>query len=137
MPYRTSIFIPSLLLVLSSHAASPRIDEGEWEFEAKLDIPGMPANMGTQRFKNCLNKNDPVPRGVDKKQDDSCKTTHQFVSSDTATWTVRCTHGYQVSETKGKGTYRGDTMEATQTTTTGGQAMSIKMTGRRIGPCKK
>jgi hypothetical protein len=138
MKYRRLAIAAGLLIALASHAASPRIDEGEWEFQSKMDMPGMPPNMPAQTFKACMSKDNPVPQGVNAGPgDQSCKTTHQFVSSDTATWTVRCTRGDRVSETKGKGTYRGSTMEATQTFAMRGQTATTKITGRRVGPCKQ
>lgn len=138
MNFSSLIIIAGLSVALPSLAASPNINEGEWEFESRMDMPGMPKNMPAQRFKSCMNKNDPVPRGVDRHSDDkSCKTTHQFITDTSATWTVSCTHGKQVMETKGKGTYHGNTMEAVQTVQTGSQTMTIKFNGRRIGPCKK
>ena len=125
-----------LLFALPAHAA-PDIAEGEWEFTSEMNMPGMPMKMPPQVFRSCMNQNDPVPRGANRGPgDQSCKTTHQFVSANTATWTVRCEHGGSVSETKGKGTYSGSTMEATQTTAMQGQTMTMKMTGRRVGPCK-
>jgi glutamyl-tRNA synthetase len=49
--------------------------------------------------------------------------------------TTLCQHGKTVSETRGKGTYRGSTMQAMQTTAMDGQTMTMTITGRRIGPC--
>lgn len=121
-----------------ANAAAPNIDDGEWEFETKMNMPGMPHAMPAQKFRNCMNKNDPVPRGVDPQQGKSaCKTVQQDAKGDTVTWTVRCTHEGQTTETKGRGTYRGDTMQATQTTAMNGQTMTMNISGRRIGPCKK
>ena len=137
MKYSNVIIATGFIIALPCYAASLNINEGEWEFETKMDMPGMPKNMPAQKSKTCMNKNDPVPRGVDKKLDDqSCKTTHQFISSDIVNWTVRCTHGNQVMESKGKGTYRGNTMEGMQTTHMGGQIMTMKITGHRVGVCK-
>lgn len=130
--------VAGALFTLPAYAVSPNIDAGEWEYESKMDIPGMPANMATRTFKACMDKDNPVPRGVQNRDDGSCKATHKTVSRDTVSWTVRCTHGNRVSETKGTGTYRGSTMNATQIVDVGdGKTMTINFTGRRIGPCKE
>lgn len=130
--------VAGALFTLPAYAVSPNIDAGEWEYQWKMEVPGMPANMATRTLKACMDKNNPVPRGVQNRDDGSCKTTHKVVSRDTVSWTVRCTHGNGVTETKGKGTYRGSTMNATQIIDVGGgQTMTMNITGRRIGACKE
>lgn len=138
MTHRLTLAFALLIAAFSAAAAAPNIDAGEWEFETKMNMPGMPQGMPTQKFRNCMNKDDPVPRGVDPQQGkDTCKTVQQSTRGDTVSWTVRCTHDGQTTETKGQGTYRGNTMQATQTTNMDGQTMTMNISGRRVGPCKK
>jgi hypothetical protein len=138
MKTRCLTIVAGLLIAFTAHAQSPRIDEGEWEFQSRMEMPGVPANMPAQTFKACMSHDNPVPQGANTGPGgERCKTTHQFVSSDSATWTVRCARGNEVSEVKGKGTYRGSTMEATQTFAAGGKTATMRITGRRIGPCKR
>lgn len=82
------------------------------------------------------------PQAQKEKGSANCDVKHKKMTGDTAEWTVRCTDKDMVSETTGKGIYRGNTMEAKQTTTmtqAGGapQTMTHTVTGRRVGPCKK
>lgn len=138
----TILFFLSLFGIASA-AAGPRIEAGEWEFKMKMDMPGMPANMPAMSYKSCMQQDNPVPPQAQKDNASAdCDVKHQKMSGDTAEWTVRCTDKDMVSETKGKGTYRGNTMEAKQTTTmtkAGGapQTMTHNMTGKRVGPCKQ
>jgi len=120
--------------------AGPRVDAGEWEFETTMDLPGAPKGMPAMRFTSCLSQDNPVPRQAGPKSGD-CKVAQQGASGDTYTWTVQCRDKNMASETKGKGVYRGATMEGVQTITfsqSGAPArtMTQKMTGKRVGPCR-
>lgn len=129
--------------VIATAAAGPRIEAGEWEFKMKMDMPGMPANLPAMSYKSCMEQDNPVPpQAQQQKGKADCAVKQKKMTGDTAEWAVRCTDGGMVSETTGKGRYRGNTMEAKQTTTmtkdgAAPQTMTHTMTGRRVGPCKK
>ena len=131
------------LAVGATAAAAPRVEAGEWEFNMKMDMPGMSANMPAMTYKSCMEQDNPVPpQAQPQKGKADCAVKQKKTTGDTAEWTVRCSDGGMVSETTGKGTYRGNIMEAKQSTTMtkdGGapQTMTHTITGRRVGPCKK
>lgn len=136
---RYFVALLSSLLLVPAGAAAPRVEPGEWEFQVTMDTPGMPKNLPAMRHTSCLTRDNPVPRHTGPGGAD-CKVTQQGASGDAWTWTVQCRDRGTVSETRGKGVYRGSTMEATQVTTVTNagkpvQTMTHRMTGRRIGPC--
>lgn len=131
--------LPALLVMVAATpyglAASPNINPGEWEFQTTMS--GMPKNMPVQKFRTCMERNNPVPRDAAAQDGGACKTTYEFISNSTATWTATCKIGNGTTTTQGRGVYRGDTMEATQTTSTHGKTFTMAYNGRRIGACTR
>jgi hypothetical protein len=104
------------------------MEDGLWEITSTMDIPGMPARSFTHS--SCLTKEKAVPQT--SQSDCTIKDVKNL--GNTVTWTVVCREGAMMS--KGKVTYAGTTMEGVVETTTSGKTMTVKMKGKRIGPCK-
>lgn len=128
-----AVFLTMLTSSLGCLAASPNINPGEWEFQMKMD--GMPKNMPTKKFRTCMDQNNPVPKDAAAHDSGACKTNHKFISASEATWTATCKMGSDNMTTQGKGTYHGDKMEVTQSTSMGGRTFSVAYSGRRVGAC--
>ena len=133
----------SLALIISLiwvAGASADIKEGLGEITTKVTIKGVPAQMPATTARQCITKNDPVPKTASKGYD--CKTKNYKVSGDTVTYTIECSGKDSVVLTSGKTTYKGTWFDGTATTkiNTKGQPemqMTNKMSGKYIGPCKK
>jgi len=123
-------FIPvALFLFFSTFSfAAPNMEDGLWEITTTMDMPGMAAKSLTHN--SCLTKEKAVPQ---TSQSD-CTIKDLKNLGDTITWTVVCREGATIS--KGKVTYAGTTMDGVIETTTSGKTMTMKMKGKRIGPCK-
>ncbi len=137
-----AIVLAGALTLPALASAAPSIDDGEWEFTMKMDMPGMPANMPPVRFSNCLTKSNPIPKQEGQGHGADCKVVDQNVKGDSVSYTMRCTHGDMIMENKGQSTFHGNSMEGTvhQTMKQGGKVMhtsTAKMTAKRVGACKK
>ena len=123
-------FIPvALFLFFSTFSfAAPNMEDGLWEITTTMDMPGMAAKSLTHN--SCLTKEKAVPQT--SQSDCTIKDLNNL--GDTITWTVVCREGATIS--KGKVKYAGTTMDGVIETTTSGKTMTMKMKGKRIGPCK-
>ena len=104
---------------------------------------GLGVSVGTDAQGNmtttvtqCLTEANPVP---DSKMPKSCKQTHS-ARGNTVTYQTVCKDKNFEMETKGKMTYKGDTMKGESRThqVVQGKAtdMTIKIEGTYMGPCK-
>jgi hypothetical protein len=124
-------------------AGSAEIKEGLWEITTKAEIKGMAAQMPATTTKQCITKNDVVPKPEKQEKGQECKIKDQKVSGDTVTYTVECKDkNGTVVEISGKSTYKGNVFEGTTNTTMkskdqGAMQMTSKMSGKYIGPCPK
>ncbi len=129
--------IVSLVCVNSALA---EIKYGLWEITSKSEIIGMPAQIPPTTVRQCLTKNDPVPKAKDKSIE--CVMKDQSISSDTVTYSMECKGKDSVVLTSGTMTYKGNTFAGASTTSIkskGQPQMQInnKMSGKFIGPCTK
>jgi hypothetical protein len=126
-------FIPAVLFLFFAtfSFAAPNMEDGLWEITSTMEMPGMPAKSFTHS--SCLTKEKAVPQT--SQSDCTIKDVKNL--GNTITWTVVCREGATMS--KGKVTYAGTTMDGVIETTVksnGGKTMTMKMKGKRIGPCK-
>ncbi len=127
-------FIPVVLFLFFATLsfAAPNIEDGLWEMTSTMDMPGMPAKSFTHN--SCLTKEKAVPQ---TRPQSDCTIKDVKNLGNTITWTVVCREGATMS--KGKVTYAGTTMDGVIETTVksnGGKTMTMKIKGKRIGPCK-
>jgi hypothetical protein len=108
--------------------AVPNVEDGLWEITSTVNMPGMPSKSFTNT--TCLTKEKAVPQTTQSE----CTMKDVKTQGNTVTWTVVCKGG--MSTSTGKVTYAGSTMDGVVETTTSGKTMTMKMKGKRIGPCK-
>ncbi|MFO7569152.1 MAG: DUF3617 family protein [Smithellaceae bacterium] len=138
---RKNVFVFAVLIFfVMTSAAWAQLKDGLWEMTSRTEIKGMPQQMPSTTFRQCLTKSDPVPQSQDKSFD--CKTTSRKISGDTVTYVVECRGKDGVMVTKGKNTYTGLSMEGSSETSFKMQGqpemqMTTKMKGTYIGACPK
>ena len=125
-----------LLLGLAAVAASPPAQAAAeigdlWEDTMEMNLPGMPSRP--QTYRRCSARNsDAVPMS---NKDDNCTMTDVRRSGNTMSWKMRCagnppTTGAAEMVYEGRDRYRG-----TMSINAEGRAMTMKMSGQRIGEC--
>lgn len=137
--YRIAMLLTALALPIGASAA-PKMNEGEWEFEMQMQMKGMPVNLPPLRFSNCMKPGDLVPKPDPQRGE--CRKSNEKISGNNVSWTMHCTQQNTEMEMRGNATFNGDTMNGSvdQILKSGGKVQmtsSGKMTGKRVGPCKK
>jgi hypothetical protein len=123
MKIKNAGVLTALLLATGSASAA---ETGElWEVSTVMNVPGMPAGMGSQKSQACREKGAPAgpPRG-------DCKVSNLKRSGLTESMTVSCPRQdtmqvemtYNAARTEYKGTMKGGDMV-------------INTSGRKIGSC--
>ncbi|MEK6693375.1 MAG: DUF3617 family protein [Nitrospirota bacterium] len=124
--------------------AAVNMQEGEWEttMEIKVEMPESPFQMPPMTFKDkqCLTKEDFVPKTA--KKDKNCKVLDQKITGNKVVWKVKCVTEGVTTIGEGEITYGGISYNGimkTKTTDSTGQTTdsTSKLTGRRLGACKK
>ncbi|MCX5806547.1 MAG: DUF3617 family protein [Proteobacteria bacterium] len=137
------IAVVALLTLVWVTAGSAEIKEGLWEITTKTEIKGMPGQMPATTTKQCITKNDVVPKPEKQEKSQECKIKDQKVSGDTVTYAMECKdRSGTIVEISGKTTYKGNTFDGTTNTTMkskeeGTMQMTSKMSGKYIGLCPK
>jgi len=139
----TMIVFTVLLSILFAGSARAEFKEGLWEITTKLELkgmPGLPGSMPPVTFRQCITKNDAIPKNTDKNYD--CKTINQKVTGNTVSYLVECKGREGTMRTNGTATYAANSMTGSSTTVikTQGQPemqMTSKITGKYVGPCPK
>ena len=121
-------------------SAAPNFQEGMWEYEIRVDVPGVPMKAPSNKYTQCVTHKDLVPKPPVQHQAD-CKTVASKVSGNTATWTSQCKKGDMTMEGAGTVTYESNSMRGTvkNTMTSAGKpgySTVSHVSGKRIGPCK-
>lgn len=132
-----AVVLPTLLL--PALAAAADFQEGMWEYEIKVDMPGMPAQAPVTKYTQCVTQKDLLPKPPAQHQAD-CKTVASKVSGNTATWKSQCKKGDMIMEGEGTVTYKSNSMSGTVKNTMSapgkpGFTTVSNVSGRRIGPC--
>lgn len=120
-------------------AQSPNMKEGLWEITVKMEIEGMPMEMPAQTIRQCIKKEDPVPKleESDKEAVKDCKFTAKQIKGDTVSWKAECRDKEGVFTMKGKITYHGNSFDGTEEyRENGALIMKGKLSGKWIGQCK-
>jgi len=115
---------------------------GNWEIHYETTMKGLPVAMPAMKttLNQCLTQEDAVPKSDPK--DSKCKASAQTIQGNKVSWTLDCdTESGKVTGT-GSLTFKEDAFEGSQTVRVKtGQGQDIdtvtKMTGRRVGDCKK
>jgi hypothetical protein len=128
-----------MMLMVAPASAWAEFKDGMWEMTTQAQMKGMPQPMPPAKFRQCITKNDPVPKQQDKNYD--CKTTSRKISGNTVSYTAECNSPEGKMTVSGTSAYTGNSMQgqATMNFKMQGQPamqMTSKMTGKYLGPCK-
>ena len=126
------LLFAEILMVLAgqSHAGSKG---GEWEGKTTIEMPGMPFAIPPTVMRYCM-EDQAVPYRA--KSDEKCETVTKKVSGNAVTWKVRCQGENGPMEMEGVTKYTGDTMESNVKMRSEDGDMSMRMSGKKLGPCK-
>lgn len=134
-----SLFVISLFLLLDNALAGLDMKEGLWEITVKMEMEGMPMEMPAQTIRQCVKKEDPVPKISEsgKGSDKDCKFTSKQIKGDSVSWKAECRDKEGVTTMIGRITYRGTTFDGIQEIREDGELiMKSKVSGKWIGQCK-
>ena len=126
-----------LLLALAAvpAAADQAMQPGLYDYTVKMEVPGMPFAMPPQAFQHCLTQAD-VERGTQyqDQQNKDCEVKNLKQSAGKASFDVACKDG-----TTGTASYAFTATGMTGKTVMNhqGQAMTMNMSAKRSGDCKK
>ena len=134
---------------LPTLAQGPRRD-GKWEVKMEMDMPNMPnmpagMTMPTIMTTECVtpaDANDPqkaMPAGGGRGRGpnpDKCKTSDVKMDGNKMSMAFKCDPPDAMDGTM-EMTYSGDTFTRVMKLNRGGQQMTMKYTGKRVGDCDK
>jgi hypothetical protein len=133
-----SRLLPAVVTLVLSFAlpaaAQPREAGDLWEVTNEMSMPGMPAGMQMPQRppqRVCRARNSDKPPVADN--DNRCESYDVKRTPTSYAWKMRCENN-----TTGTGeiTYEGrDSYKGTINMNVGGQSMTMKMTGKRVGDC--
>ena len=146
MTVRNVVSLTALLALSTAvFAQSPRRD-GRWEVTMQMEMPGMPGTMPPFTSETCVTKeqaDDPqraVPQQPGRGGQSDCKTEDYKMTGNKVTWAMRCTTPQPMTGT-GEMVYTDNAYTGVMKMNMerGGQpmAMTMKMTGKRLGDCAK
>jgi hypothetical protein len=126
----------ALGMCVASTAMAADLKAGLWEYTAKIEMPGMPFAMPPQTTQHCLTQAD-VDKGTVEPagRQNGCEVKNLKQSGGKVSYDVAC-QGATPSNSHAEFTTTATTLEGVTTTDMGGQKMTTKMTGRRVGDCK-
>jgi hypothetical protein len=142
--YLTQLFSIVLISILSVVVGSGQamakvdMDPGLWEITSQLEAPDMPMSMPATTVKQCITEEDLVPQS--NTAESGCEVFNIKTSGNTISYKMKCSAGGNDSVSSGVLTYNGSTMKGTIKMEVSGRAamqMTTKLSGKRIGPCKK
>ena len=141
-------FVVVCVAALPTLAQGPRRD-GKWEVKTEMEMPNMPnmpAGMSMPAFTStqCITPaeaNDPskqIPQGGRGRgpNPDKCKMSDYKVEGNKVTWSMKCDPPDEMTGT-GEFTYGVDSYTGIMKMNRGGQTMTMKYTGKRLGDCDK
>lgn len=122
---------------LAFFAAGPAAAEGApgdlWEVSSKMSMAGMDMALPPRVHKTCMPKEWTAPPAT-QDGEQTCKVTDFSHEGDTYTWKTVCENPSATGEGRVKRTGP-DTYTGTMKVESGGHAMTIELSGKRIGEC--
>jgi hypothetical protein len=125
------------LLFSPTVTADSNINEGLWEITTKVEIEGMSMTMPSTTNTQCITRDTLVPKYDQPGQ--KCEITNQKTVGNTIIYDMKCSGPGGSMKGHGETTYTGDTMTGKMEMnmpSQGNMKMIMKMSGKRIGPCK-
>ena len=138
------MFLPAMFLISANNVvADLKINPGEWKYTMKTKIKGLgiPLPAIPVKFSSCITQSNPVMQTPEMKKA-GCEIVNMKVKGNLVTYTGRCTHGDNVTDTNFKNTYQENSMEGTfdQVSKLAGKVQSTAtgtLKGKRVGTCKE
>jgi hypothetical protein len=140
MSLRHAVAVTSLFVCAAALDAQGPRQDGQWEVKVEMSMPGLP-EMPPMTQTQCITPEDAknpqkaMPQGG-PGDSSNCKIGDYKTSGSKVTWTVKC-EGPQPLTGTGDFTYVGDTFTGAFKADMGGQTMTVKYAGKRLGDCKK
>ena len=141
MRFMKTIFVVAIALlgaVVVALAQGP-MRPGRWDTTMQMQMAGSPVQMPEMKNSRCITPEeakDPsksLPSGPEGRGNaKDCKMSDYKVSGNTATWKMVCS----TMTTTGEMTFAGDSYTGTMKADTPQGAMTMKMSGKRVGDCK-
>jgi len=125
---RTTLTIAALFMLGNASAIAANTDE-LWEITNAVEMQGMSMPSNTQT--SCLAKNQPYKP---EQEDKNCTVSDVKVAGNKTSWKMRCT-GKDAMEGTGVMTKAPTTLNGVMTMISGGEKMTMKMSGRIVGKC--
>ncbi|MCP4744981.1 MAG: DUF3617 family protein [Desulfobacteraceae bacterium] len=124
-----------LLFCTILHAGTPMtIQNGQWEITVDSKVRGIDMAMPPMTFKQCINKNDPIPQN--NQSDQQCINSKVKTSGNTITWRFECNTPSGKSTGSGQATYEKNKMSGKTTMALEGMQIDNTMKGYRLGECE-
>ena len=126
-----------VLATIGAVQAASDMKPGLWEYQVKMEIPGMPVAMPAATYKHCLTQSD-VDKGQlsqNPRQDSKCETKNLSRDGGKISYDIVCSgdasmtghYDFLISESE---------MHGSGNISTNGQTMKNTMNAKRIGDCK-
>lgn len=130
------LVISIVILFFDDIVMAQNIKEGLWEITVKTEMEeGMPVKMPAHTIKQCIKKDNPVPKLQESDKD--CKFTAKQIKGDTVSWKAECRDKEGVTTIIGRITYKGNSFDGVEEFREDGDLiMKAKISGKWIGPCK-
>lgn len=132
----------SLLMTVLTSAAwaqKPNMQDGMWEITTRMEMPGLPAGLGTQTAKHCVTPAEAADPARTLPRDDQCQVSDVRFQGNTTSWSMRCS-GPEPMTGKGSVTYHGTSYNGSMSLamSQGGQTINVtqKIDAKRVGDCK-
>lgn len=133
------VLISAVIMLSAAGLEAVNMQEGEWETVTEMVMEGMPFPMPPTKMNTCITKKDMIPRS---ENDKNCTFKDQQISGNIVRWHVVCKDSEGTSDGRGEITYSGKsykgTIKMTVTDKKGASSrMTMKMSGKHLGPCSK
>ena len=133
------IFSASVLFALPLTLAAAGLTPGMYEYTTTMNIPGMPAGMGTHVSQHCLTQKDISSNNAFNSSRDpnsDCQIKDFSERGNQFSYKVSCTKPQKMDGAI-KGTFTSTNMTMDMTMAMDGGSMSQTTTAKRIGDCKQ
>lgn len=139
----SKVFLAAAVLVVSipfnaSAAEKSPMKPGKWQITMQTEMPGVPFKIPAVTMTQCVKPEDlespdkSVPKA---SKDNTCKVSDYKIDGNKVTWTLKC-EDKDATSGSGEITYSDEAYEGVMKLTTGGQEISTKMKGKRLGDCE-
>ncbi|MBU0681047.1 MAG: DUF3617 domain-containing protein [Proteobacteria bacterium] len=141
MNKKLSVVMAGIVLacgLVGCSGGGPDLEEGMWEITTEVDMPGMPMKIPAMVYRQCLTKEDVVPKQGPANQE-ICTYSSPKTRGNRVSWSVECQSPGGKTTSEGEITYRGKSFDGTLTMSMSGvieMSGTNKMSGRWIGECQ-